>query len=157
MRVKQTLRECPVFAGLSDADLERIAGIGVTRDYEAGSTLFAENEAADELFVVLEGKVALQMSVPVNGGPGVKKATVDIARSNDIAGWSALIEPYQQRLTAVCLQKTRALVINGAGLRAFLQGNQLAGYETVRGLARIMSARLDDACRLLVSERSWQP
>lgn len=157
MKARHDLRECSIFAGLNDADLECLAGLGVEREHEAGSTLFREGDAADELLIIQEGKVAVQMAVPQQGAHTVKKATVDIAQANEVLGWPAIIEPHVHTLTAVCLQKTRALAINGARLRSLLQDNHAAGYVMAKALIKVIASHLDDTRRLLVSERAWLP
>ncbi|MDO8567154.1 MAG: cyclic nucleotide-binding domain-containing protein [Dehalococcoidales bacterium] len=157
MKNNHSLRGCPLFDGLADADLEKLATISVEKEHEAGSTLFKEGDFAEELLIIQEGKVAVQMAVQSPGATTPKKATVDIAQANDVLGWSAIIEPHVHTLTAVCLQNTRALAISGAKLRSMLQHDHTTGYTMVSGLARIMMERLNESRRLLVSERSWVP
>ena len=64
MTTKQALQECRLFATLSDADLERVAEMTSERDHEPGVTIFQEGAAANELYLLQEGKVALQMTLP---------------------------------------------------------------------------------------------
>ncbi len=155
MRFKNNLKECAAFGGLADSDLDAIAGLGVLQEHEAGSALFREGDSADEFFIIQEGKVAVQMTIPADGAQSGKKTTVDIAQANEVLGWSAIIEPHVHTLSAICLRKTSVLAFNGARFRTLLQGNRNASYEIVKGLARVMALRLDDTRRLLVAERSW--
>jgi len=57
MNVQAALRNCPLFAGLDDAQIEQIAAIGRTRRAERGELLFADGDPADGFYVVLSGRV----------------------------------------------------------------------------------------------------
>src|SRR5262245_46344338 len=50
----------PLFAGGSEADLAEIAKLATVLDYPAGSTIFADGDTADSLYVVLRGQVAIR-------------------------------------------------------------------------------------------------
>jgi CRP-like cAMP-binding protein len=67
-----TLRRVPLFSGLDDRDLDRIADSFKQRDYAAGDTIASEGSGAAGFFVIGEGTA----KVTVNGeeratlGPG---------------------------------------------------------------------------------------
>ena len=67
----QTLEELiaasPVFAGLSPAHLELIAGCGANEHFGAGAQLFREGAPADRFFLIREGAVALEVDAPGRG------------------------------------------------------------------------------------------
>ncbi len=51
------------------------------------------------------------------------KASLLRVNEEDGVGWSALIKPYTYTLTAVCLQKVKALSLNDNKLRWLLRDN----------------------------------
>ena len=153
MTAKQVLKECPVFSTLSDADLEKVARSALEKQYEAGTTLFQEGDKAEELLVLQEGKVALQTTLPKASVSASRRITVDVITGNEIVGWSAIVEPYVYTLTAVCLQKVKALSLSGTKLRWLLRDNDHIGYEVLKGLIKVVASRLDDTRQVLVSER----
>jgi signal transduction histidine kinase len=51
------LRDTPLFGGLDDTELERLASLGEIVDLEAGEMLIREGELADALYVVLDGEM----------------------------------------------------------------------------------------------------
>ena len=53
------LRRIPLFAGLDDAELARLAAVADTVELGAGDVLIREGDAGDALFVVLEGELAV--------------------------------------------------------------------------------------------------
>ncbi len=155
MRTRNGLEKCLVLANLSGSDLEKVLELGSDKVFNAGSTIFRAGDTAESLYLIREGKVALQMALRAEAGGSEKKTTVDIIQANEVLGWSAIIEPHVYTLTAVCLQNTGVLAVNGARLRALLQANHDIGYEFMNGIARVIASRLDDTRRLLISERTW--
>ncbi len=153
MTVRQVLAQCDVFSGLNEAELEKISSSALEREYEAGATVFQEGDAAQELLVLQEGKVALQMTLPRVAAEASRRMTVDAVNKNEIIGWSAIVEPYIYTMSAICLQKTKALSISGTKLRTLMQENQMVGYLVLQGLIRVVASRLNETRQLLVSER----
>ena len=153
MAAKQVLKECGVFSTLSDAELEKVSGSILEKEYEAGTTIFQEGDNAEELLILQEGKVAVQMTLPKAQLEMSRRITVDVVTRNEVVGWSAIVEPYMYTFTAVCLQKVRALSISGTKLRWLLRDNPEIGYEVLKGLIKVVASRLDDTRQVLVSER----
>lgn len=157
MTIKQVLKECQVFAALTDAELEKIVSLAVEREYEVGATILGEGDSAEELFILQEGKVALQMTLPIAPAPMSRRVTVDVVTKSEVFGWAAIVEPYVYTFAAVCLQKTKVIAISGSKLRALLHDNHRIGYEVLKGLIKVVDSRLDDTRHLLVSERLLAP
>jgi CRP-like cAMP-binding protein len=153
MSAIQLMRDCVLFGELDDAQLDKIAEFTVEKQFEAGSTMFCTGGSADELFLIKDGRVAVQMVLPGGAGQSGRRITVDVATRGEIAGWSALIEPYKYTFTAVCMQKTVALAIDGNKLKLALRDNPEAGYEVMKGLTKALAAGLNDTRQVLLSER----
>jgi len=56
-QVLERLRDTPLFGGLDDAELRRLAEMGEIMDLAPGESLIVEGEVADALFVVLDGQL----------------------------------------------------------------------------------------------------
>ncbi len=153
MTSKQVFKECSVFASLSESDLDRIAGLAQPTDWEAGVTLFGESSPAKDLFVLERGKVALQMHLGGGQTQRAKRVTVDVVTKGDVVGWSAVVEPYKYNFTAICLEPTRLLGIDGARLRDLLRDDHRIGYEVLSRLIQVVASRLDETRHVLISER----
>ena len=115
--------------------------------------MFSASDSAEELFVIQEGRVAVQMNLPKSAGQSNRRITVDVVTKREIAGWSALIEPYKYTFTAICMQNTTALSINGTKARWVLRDNPKIGYEVMKGLTKVLAAGLNDTRQVLISER----
>jgi len=57
MNVTALLKNIPLFAGLSEADLDALQQIARVRECPRGELLFSEGERAEGFFIVLDGKV----------------------------------------------------------------------------------------------------
>ena len=150
---KRILRECDVFRSLPDAELEKILRLVVEKDYEAGTVVFQQGDAAEDLLVVREGKIALQMQMSAALPHMNRTVTVYVAVDNEVFGWSAIVEPHIYTLTAVCLQRVKVLAIDGTRFRALLHENHSTGHEVSDRLVGVVASRLDETRRLLISER----
>ena len=69
------LRECELLSGLNDAELSSIAIICTTTSMAEGDTLFLEGQKAELIYIVTDGRIALQKSLgdsrkkgPARGG-----------------------------------------------------------------------------------------
>lgn len=150
---REALKRCEVFSNLDDATLDAVAASIIEKEFEAGTTIFSEGDAAVELLIPQEGKVALQMTTPSPEGLLSRRITVDVAGPNEIIGWSAVVEPFVYTLTGVCLQHTRVISISSSKLRWLMEGNLTIGFQILTGLSRVIAARLSDTRQVLVSER----
>jgi CRP-like cAMP-binding protein len=154
LTVKELLRQCSVFAALTDVDLEKVASIVIEKQYPAGAVVYRQGDRAEDIFVLQEGKLALQITLPPETqSQSGKRITVDTVTKNEVFGWPAVVEPHTYAMTAVCLQDARILAINGAKLRWLLQDNCKVGYEVLKELIKVVASRLDETRRVLVSER----
>lgn len=55
--IVERLRDTPLFGGLDDAELRRLVDMGEIVDLEPGTRLIVEGDAADALYVVLDGEL----------------------------------------------------------------------------------------------------
>jgi GNAT superfamily N-acetyltransferase len=58
-RIAQAVQEVALFAGLSEEQVNRLAGVCTTRTYASDQLIFAEGKADDEMHLLLEGEVAV--------------------------------------------------------------------------------------------------
>ncbi|MDP2718876.1 MAG: cyclic nucleotide-binding domain-containing protein [Dehalococcoidia bacterium] len=151
---KRVLKACATFAPLKDADLEEIAGMAVEKEYEAGDTIFRDGDKAREFYIIQVGKVAIQMLLPpsVHSQMG-KRLTVDVVNPNGLFGWSAIIHPFTYGRSAICLQKVKALAVDGQKLNEFIKTKPDVGLLVLSGMIRVVTSRLNDTTQILVSER----
>lgn len=154
MDTKQVLKTCHVFAELSEAQVEKVTGLCRVESYEAGETIFAEASSARKLYVLEQGKVALQVHLPALGGRQGRRVTVDIVTPPEIFGWSAVVESHPYALTAICLEPSKVAAVDGTMLKSLLAADHEIAYHVLRKLISVVASRLDEARQLLISERT---
>ena len=139
--IKEMLARSELFSGLSDAEVEKVAELGRDEVYEAGEILFSEGSPAKNLYVVEEGRVALDMSLSVYSGSG-RYGTVDIMTKGDAFGWSALGGSHILTMTARCLERVEVIAIDGDSLYSLFDQDHSLGFKMMGGLIAIVDSRL---------------
>lgn len=132
------LEEHPFFHGLDRGYIDMIAGCATNARFDAGSFIFREREDADNVYLLRQGKVALEVFAPNRGA--IEIQTLD---EGEILGWSWLIPPYQWRFDARAVELTRAIVIDGRCLRGKCEVNHDLGYELLKRFSIMVGQRLD--------------
>ena len=140
----QTLSKFPIFEGLTDDELERIAALCREEVYEAGATIFEEGGAADYLYIVEDGKVALEMELELRPYASPKQTTIEVATRGEAFGWSALVEPHTLTLSAKCMERAKVIVIRGSDLLDLFDSEPHIGHRVMRRVTQIVASRLKD-------------
>ena len=65
--------------------------------------------------------------------------------AGDVFGWSSLMPPYRWTFDAIAYEDTRALVIDGPGLRKALESDHDLGYEVLKRFNTVFAERLKAA------------
>ncbi len=86
------LQKIPWFQELKQGHLQKIAGITKLRRVKAGEVLFREGDKEDCVYVVIEGRVGLDMFVPHRG-----KVRFHTAEPWEVFGWSSVTPNIRQR------------------------------------------------------------
>jgi CRP-like cAMP-binding protein len=123
--------------GLSREHLDLIASIAELRDYGTSETVFREGEKADSAYLVVSGKLSLELSPSTI----YRKHLVDVG-PGEMLGWSSLTDSQRFAATAVTVEPTRLVRIDGTRLRAFCDADPQFGYEIVRRAMKSLAKRL---------------
>ncbi len=135
--IEALLKDIPFFAGLTDEQLELIAGCGANRHFEANELLFREGEHADTFYCVRHGSVALEMFVPSRGS-----ITIETLEAGEVVGWSWLFAPYRWHFDARALDVVRVTAFDGTCLRGKCEADPAFGYALMSRFAQILIERL---------------
>ncbi len=133
----QLISDSPVFAGLAPSHLELIAGCAVNERFAAGSYLFHEGRPADRFYLIREGSIALEVSVPGHGSH-----VLETLAEGEVVGWSWLFEPYRWQFDGRAVSATGVIAFDGVCLRGKCDSDHELGYELMRRFAASMLARL---------------
>ena len=137
----ERLRRSEIFGELGDADLAAIAKFCIEQQFEEGEAVLSEGAPAAAVFVVERGKLALEKKIQIGRHSTPRNATIDYVEAGKVAGFSGLVEPYVYSTSAVCLEPTRVIRVDGPVLRAYLEAHPIAGLKAITAVAALISDR----------------
>ena len=142
------VEQSELFRGLSQEVLKKIITFCQEAEYPRGATIIEEGDKAQHVCVLEHGLVTLRIDPPV----GKEKVMVTAIRdAGEIFGWSTLIEPYVYTSTAVCLEPTKVIVVDGSELMRLLEENPKAGFVVMKNVSAVVASRLRKARTALTS------
>jgi CRP-like cAMP-binding protein len=142
------LQQHPFVAGLSPEYLARLEALGQRRQVAANVVLFAEGDEQQEFFLLITGRVALEL---VSHGQTVRVDTLDAGTA---LGWSAVLLGRGKHFQARALEPATVLVFPGLELLSQCRADREFGFEIMYRLMGIVSRRLQ-AARLKVLDSYW--
>jgi CRP-like cAMP-binding protein len=96
------LQNIDVFSEVPSEELALLAAVAEEVDFLKGDVIFAENDSADALYVVLEGRVRLHRS----------EEDISIADASEAFGAWALFDDVPRVVTATAVKDTRVLRVD---------------------------------------------
>jgi CRP/FNR family transcriptional regulator, cyclic AMP receptor protein len=125
-----------VFSYLRPEQINTIDNVSKIMEYRAGDLVYTQGEKAKDLYMVLDGQVALQL-------PGKKGFSVLIESlgRGAIFGASASFESGTYMLTAQCLTNSKILKIEAAVLRRLLDEDCRMGYALQKRISDLYFKR----------------
>jgi CRP-like cAMP-binding protein len=144
---KMILKEIELFEGVDFEVMNEIAGICSEENYSKGTTIFERDEQAKCLYILLEGKVYLVIK---NGG----SITYSLTEPGDVFGWSSMLEHGRYTASGICSTDLKAAKIEKEKLIKIFKNHPDDGFKVLQRLAGVISRRLSNAYRDLLSARS---
>ncbi len=132
------LIKIPWFQELKPEHLQRVAEISTLRPFKAGEIFFREGDKQDYFYIVLTGRVALDMFVPHRG-----KVRFYTCEEWDNFGWSA-VTPVVRTRTAGATGVMDGVVIatDVQKLNDLCEGDHDFGYIFMRRMTNVIASRL---------------
>ena len=140
------IREIDLFKDIDFEVMNAIAGICSEEDYEKDTVIFQKDEDANFLFILLEGTLHLVIK---NGGSII----YHLADPGEVFGWSSMVEGGRYTATGTCATDLKAVKIGRKDLDKIFRKHPLAGYKVLQRLAGVISKRLSNSYRDLLSVR----
>ena len=137
-KLREVLRTIPWFNELKPEHFERLVQISSVHDLPEDSEVFREGDRQDKLYIVVEGRVALEIFVPHKG-----RLRIFTAEKMDLIGWSAATPGIRTRTaSAVTVIPSRLIGIDSDALRRLSDEDHEFGYLIMRRIANIVAGRL---------------
>lgn len=155
MSIMQTLRESKLFAGVGEEHLQALVPAFRRIDVEKESIVLKEGEPARYVYLVEEGRVILHVNLERPDGSSTGPTTFASITPGEAFGWSALVEPRLNTLSASAAERSSLIRVEEAALREMFSSDPAMGYVVMSNIAEILTERLTGAREALVYHRSW--
>ena len=99
--------------------------------------MFREGDCDSVLYVVEEGRVAIEITIPGRG-----RVTILTVGPGEVFGWSSLFFQRPKTASARTVEPTRALALDAVRLRALCDADTRLGYLLTRRILDVVSERL---------------
>jgi|RhiMethySRZTD1v2_1073278.scaffolds.fasta_scaffold28617_4 CRP/FNR family transcriptional regulator, cyclic AMP receptor protein len=138
--LERALATHPFLADLGQEHLHFLTSCVKNARFERDAYLMHEGEPAVSLFLIREGRVALESQVPGRGS-----VQVETLESGAVLGWSALFPPHYWHLDGRAVEPVLAFELDGECLRKKIEGDKEFGYAITRRLLHVVHRRLERA------------
>lgn len=133
----EALRGLPFVEEMEPGQIDTLAAIAKEVGFEKDQVIFREGDAQKRFFIVVSGKVALEITT----AKGVFRVlTVEEGRE---LGWSSLVAKTRSQFRARARERVRVLVFEAAVLEKACQDDPVLGCKLLKRLLRVVSDRLE--------------
>jgi CRP-like cAMP-binding protein len=133
----ETLEQLGFFEGFPPDYLTPLAAVARVVEVPAGEVLFTEGRKSANIYVVVQGKVALEIEAAARGTMPIQ--TVGPGR---LVGWTPLLSQAPMTATARAVEPCRLIAINALQTVEACTRNPSFGVEFMRRTALALSRRL---------------
>lgn len=126
------LRQSRLTAGLTDAQVEKLAGISFCRRMGDNERLFREGETSEELCVITSGKMAVTREV--GGGQDI---TLHVLQAGDLAGEMGFVggRPHSASLRAI--GQPTVCTFTRAEFEALIEEDPWLVYQVMKNIVQV--------------------
>jgi signal transduction histidine kinase len=143
------IRRFDIFSELPDKALDAVARLAIEQTHPEGTMIFSEDSSAENLFLLLDGKISLEKRVQLGSTGTPRRAPLSTIGGGQTLGWSSLVPPYKYTSTGICLEDATVLAIPGEKLREFMLNQPSVGFAISQRLASIIRGRMTSATATL--------
>jgi CRP-like cAMP-binding protein len=146
MITAQEIGQMPLFADLSQEQLEVLAGLAEEKNFAEGEYLFKEGDSATHIFILLEGKIGIQ--VRLTSRPDSYTYTV-LSQFGQMVGWSGLVAPSHYTAAAVSQMDSRLMAMDGQALMRAFEADCHLGFTVMRRVTEVIGGRMRNIQRVV--------
>lgn len=141
----EPLRGLTVFAGLTDAQLERVAGVLKRHAIPAGMEILTEGERSTSLFVLARGTVGTskRLGLAVRGPTDAAKQKFLVQiNAPQFFGEMGLLTDHERSATVTAQTECEVLELRREDFDRLAREDLAFGYQVVRNIAGVLADRL---------------
>jgi cAMP-binding proteins - catabolite gene activator and regulatory subunit of cAMP-dependent protein kinases len=132
----QFLKTVPFFDRLSNRQLKTVSDIMFERTYHADELIFEEGQPGAALFLILDGKIAIEICRESN------TTRLAVLESGAFFGEMALLDDSPRSANARALERTRSLALYRNDLNDLVHRDAKTACQIYRSLAGMIGDRL---------------
>lgn len=140
------VKEIDLFKDIDYEVINKIAEICSEQHYRKDTVLFEKGQEAKSLYILEQGTINLIIQ---NGGT----LTYSLKESGEVIGWSCMVEGGTYTASGICATDVTAVKIEKEMLDKIFSIHPDAGLRILKRLASVVSKRLSNAYRDLLSAR----
>jgi len=127
MTAVDVLRKVPLFADLSEADLQRFAEVARAREYPRNSVILFEDDPGDALYIVSSG----QVKVVLIGEDG-REVILSVLGEGDFFGEMSLVDDEPRSAHVIAMKDSDLLVLRRDDFQAQLEQHPKIALQLLR-------------------------
>lgn len=132
------LQAVPWFQEITAEHFEAIANFTRVIDVAQNESVFNEGDYAKYIYIVIEGRVAIEVNSPERG-----RMRIFTAEPLDVVGWSSVTPVVRQRTaSARAVLDSHLLSIDAMKLQKLCDENSELGYLIMRRISNVIAGRL---------------
>lgn len=128
---KAFLKRVPLFSGLTDSQIERLAAGSVRRNFPKGRTIVSEGEPSQSLYVLLSGRAKVQRS-DTEG----KEVILAVLGPGECFGEMSLIDDAPRSASVITLESCDFMSINKESFKSMLVSSPEMSMRIMKGLVK---------------------
>ena len=140
------VNEIDLFKEIDPTVMEKIVNICSEQNYTKDAVLFSKGDVADCLYILVEGTIKLVIE---NGG----NITYSLSDPGEVFGWASMLESGLRTASGVCATDLKVVRIEKEKLDSIFNTHPEVGLMVLKRLAKVISERLSNAYRDLLSAR----
>lgn len=129
--VVNVLGKAPLFDAIDEEDTKALLAITAEVKLGRGQTLFAEGDAGDRLYVILEGKVKL-----IRTAPDGRENLLSVQGPGEMFGELSLFDPRARTSSAIAVTDVRLAGLGHDDLRPWIANRPEVAVHLLRALAQ---------------------
>ena len=128
---KAFLKRVPLFSGLGERQLEKVAAGSVRRSFARGRMVVAEGEPSSALYILLAGRAKVQRSDSEG-----KEVILAVLGSGECVGEMSLIDDAPRSASVITMESCEFMAINKETFLATLEENPQIELKIMKGLVK---------------------
>jgi CRP/FNR family cyclic AMP-dependent transcriptional regulator len=148
--ITKALLEHPFFKDFHASHVELLSKCASNFKFTAGSYIFHDGEAADRLYLIRTGKIAVVLQMA-----GRDPMAIMTVHAGGVVGWSWLFPPYRWHFSARVMEDTSGIALDAKCILVKCEEDYQLGYDLMRECANVMGERLQATRAQLLNVMSY--